>query len=256
MTGDCHVRFDGSGEGKFLPATLLGLVAALGTESGAMWWSHPVPTQSRTSGAPPGGRTCPSEVFPLLSVFSKRFGMLSVHAKGIGSLDQSQDSLVNRTPWMSCACAGCSHEPSMGDGVRGLRRQQRGPQARGHTRHLAQITTNSLAFRLQDPQFASEIYPDIREPAVGSSERWREAVAIHQALTPGTTPLKADNPQTARAGPRSDHCSHECPAEGRGVTLQPCRVSSCTDLNAPSLCSASNVGRVSAGFLGQPVRRS
>jgi len=57
---------------------------------------------------------------------------------------------------------------------------------------LDQIITNSLALRLHDPQFASEIYTDIREQAVGASERWHDA-----ALSIKLTPL----PATATAPP-------------------------------------------------------
>jgi len=40
---------------------------------------------------------------------------------------------------------------------------------------LDRIITNSLALRLHDPQFAAEIYTDIRDQAVGPSERWHDA---------------------------------------------------------------------------------
>ena len=48
--------------------------------------------------------------------------------------------------------------------------------ARVATPHmLDHVITNSLALRLDDQQFASEIYTDIREQAVGASERWHDA---------------------------------------------------------------------------------
>lgn len=40
---------------------------------------------------------------------------------------------------------------------------------------LDQIITNSLALRLDDAQFATEIYTDIREQAIGAAERWHDA---------------------------------------------------------------------------------
>ncbi len=40
---------------------------------------------------------------------------------------------------------------------------------------LDRIITNSLALRLQDPQFAAEIYADIRDQAIGAAERWHDA---------------------------------------------------------------------------------
>lgn len=40
---------------------------------------------------------------------------------------------------------------------------------------LDQIITNSLALRLDDLQFASEIYTDIRDQAITASERWHDA---------------------------------------------------------------------------------
>src|ERR1700722_19546035 len=39
---------------------------------------------------------------------------------------------------------------------------------------LDQIITNSLALRLHDRQFASEIYNDIRDQAVSATERWHD----------------------------------------------------------------------------------
>lgn len=45
---------------------------------------------------------------------------------------------------------------------------------------LDQIVCNSLGLRLQDAQFASEIYEDVRTQAVEAGERWYDAeVAIH-----------------------------------------------------------------------------
>lgn len=41
---------------------------------------------------------------------------------------------------------------------------------------LDQIITNSLALRLDDPQFAAEIYTDVRDQAVLATERWHDAV--------------------------------------------------------------------------------
>lgn len=50
---------------------------------------------------------------------------------------------------------------------------------------LDQIIENSLAIRLQDKQFASELYRDIRDQAVGSSERWFDTrVSIHLSPLP------------------------------------------------------------------------
>lgn len=40
---------------------------------------------------------------------------------------------------------------------------------------LDQIISNSLALRLDDAQFAAEIYTDIRDQAIGASERWHDA---------------------------------------------------------------------------------
>jgi hypothetical protein len=40
---------------------------------------------------------------------------------------------------------------------------------------LDRIITNSLALRLDDEQFASEVYADIRDQAVGAAERWHDA---------------------------------------------------------------------------------
>jgi hypothetical protein len=50
---------------------------------------------------------------------------------------------------------------------------------------LDQIITNSLALRLNDAQFASEVYSDIRDQAVRAAERWYDAsVTIDLALFP------------------------------------------------------------------------
>lgn len=50
---------------------------------------------------------------------------------------------------------------------------------------LDQIIENSLAIRLDDKQFASELYRDIRDQAVGSSERWFDTrVSIHLSPLP------------------------------------------------------------------------
>jgi hypothetical protein len=48
---------------------------------------------------------------------------------------------------------------------------------------LDQLITNSLALRLDDRRFAEEIYQDIRDQAVGSSERWHDA-ALSVELSP------------------------------------------------------------------------
>jgi hypothetical protein len=40
---------------------------------------------------------------------------------------------------------------------------------------LDRIVTNSLALRLNDAQFAAEIYADIRDQAIGAPERWYDA---------------------------------------------------------------------------------
>jgi hypothetical protein len=40
---------------------------------------------------------------------------------------------------------------------------------------LDQIITNSLSLRLGDEQFASEVYADIRDQAIGAGERWYDA---------------------------------------------------------------------------------
>lgn len=40
---------------------------------------------------------------------------------------------------------------------------------------LDRIISNSLALRLDDPEFAEEIYTDVRDQAIGASERWRDA---------------------------------------------------------------------------------
>jgi hypothetical protein len=56
---------------------------------------------------------------------------------------------------------------------------------------LDQIITNSLALRLHDPQFASEIYTDIRDQAVGASERWHDAtlsIKLSPAYAPPSMP--------------------------------------------------------------------
>lgn len=37
---------------------------------------------------------------------------------------------------------------------------------------LDQLISNSLALRLDDPQFAGEVYRDIRDQAVLAQERW------------------------------------------------------------------------------------
>jgi len=50
---------------------------------------------------------------------------------------------------------------------------------------LDQIIANSLAMRLGDDQFATEIYDDIRAQAVGASERWYDA-SLSIDLTPAT----------------------------------------------------------------------
>jgi hypothetical protein len=56
---------------------------------------------------------------------------------------------------------------------------------------LDQIIANSLALRLHDVQFASEIYADVRDQAVAATERWHDAtVSIDLApLTRGTKKL-------------------------------------------------------------------
>lgn len=53
---------------------------------------------------------------------------------------------------------------------------------------LDQVITNSLALRLHDSQFADEIYQDIRDQAVGASERWHDA-----SLSIKLSPLSMDS---------------------------------------------------------------
>ncbi len=48
---------------------------------------------------------------------------------------------------------------------------------------LDQLITNSLALRLDDPQFAAEVYADIRDQAIRAPERWHNA-SIDIALAP------------------------------------------------------------------------
>lgn len=50
---------------------------------------------------------------------------------------------------------------------------------------LDQIATNSLGLRLGDPEFAAEIYEDIRAQVVGASERWHDA-HLSIGLSPST----------------------------------------------------------------------
>jgi hypothetical protein len=59
---------------------------------------------------------------------------------------------------------------------------------------LDQIITNSLALRLHDPQFAGEIYADIREQAVGATERWHDA-SLSIKLAPGPERRGAHTPR-------------------------------------------------------------
>lgn len=50
---------------------------------------------------------------------------------------------------------------------------------------LDQLITNSLALRLRDPQFAAEIYTDIRDQAIGAAERWLDAHLSVELATHG-----------------------------------------------------------------------
>jgi hypothetical protein len=66
--------------------------------------------------------------------------------------------------------------PAMRDAVLEAFAANHDDLARIATPHmLDHVITNSLALRLDDQQFASEIYTDIREQAVGASERWHDA---------------------------------------------------------------------------------
>lgn len=65
---------------------------------------------------------------------------------------------------------------------------------------LDRIITNGLSLRLNDQQFATEIYRDIRDQAVGAGERWHDAsvsidlrapVSKTKAGSPGSEYLKA-----------------------------------------------------------------
>jgi hypothetical protein len=62
---------------------------------------------------------------------------------------------------------------------------------------LDRIISNSLALRLDDQQFASEVYADIRDQAVGASERWYDA-----SLSIGVSNLPA---LRGTAGGRTPH---------------------------------------------------
>ena len=65
---------------------------------------------------------------------------------------------------------------------------------------LDQIVTNSLALRLDDAQFAAEIYHDIRDQAIGASERWHDA-SVSVDLSP-IAPKTYWTPAKARRAPK------------------------------------------------------
>lgn len=58
---------------------------------------------------------------------------------------------------------------------------------------LDQVIANSLALRLDDPQFASEVYTDIRDQAVQASERWYDA----------SVSIALDDPDVSHLGPQA-----------------------------------------------------
>lgn len=60
---------------------------------------------------------------------------------------------------------------------------------------LDDIITNSLALRLQDHRFASEIYRDIRDQAVAAAERWHNAI-LSIDLTPWDGPATGPAPES------------------------------------------------------------
>lgn len=68
---------------------------------------------------------------------------------------------------------------------------------------LDQLIANSLALRLDDAQFASEIYTDIRDQAIGASERWHDAT-LSIELSPRTTVRSAGEPSTVSSGSGAD----------------------------------------------------
>ncbi|WP_109528666.1 hypothetical protein [Nocardia aurea] len=57
---------------------------------------------------------------------------------------------------------------------------------------LDRVMRNSLALRLDDPEFASEIYDDLRDKAIRASERWHDAkVSVHLTTASGETEAHA-----------------------------------------------------------------
>jgi hypothetical protein len=58
---------------------------------------------------------------------------------------------------------------------------------------LDQVITNSLALRLDDQQFASEVYTDIRDQAVGALERWYDAMLS----------IELSEPEVSHLGPKA-----------------------------------------------------
>lgn len=66
---------------------------------------------------------------------------------------------------------------------------------------LDQIITNSLALRLHDPQFAEEVYSDIRDQAIRAGERWYDAsLSIELAPLPASWQRKPN-----ASGPPPSH---------------------------------------------------
>ncbi|MEV0707377.1 hypothetical protein [Nocardia aurea] len=52
---------------------------------------------------------------------------------------------------------------------------------------LDRVMRNSLALRLNDSEFASEIYDDLRDKAIRASERWHDVkVSVHLTMAAGT----------------------------------------------------------------------
>lgn len=76
------------------------------------------------------------------------------------------------------------HAPTMRDAVLDAFAANHEDLARVATPEtLDQIISNSLALRLHDPQFAREIYTDIRDQAISASERWHD-VSLSVELSP------------------------------------------------------------------------
>ncbi len=65
---------------------------------------------------------------------------------------------------------------------------------------LDRVITNSLALRLHDPQFASEVYADIRDQAILAAERWYDAsLSIELSALPAGSGTPVGSTATSHA---------------------------------------------------------